>query len=269
MRVGCQPKVEGEGAGRGSSPVTDVGAALDRVRERIAAAASRAGREPTDVRLVAVSKTVPVARMREAMAAGQRDFGENRAPEAVAKHAEIGGEVMWHFVGRLQRNKVRSLAGWVDLIHSVDRSELAAEIDRRAVATNRRQDILVEVNLTGDPGRGGVAPQALPELLQSVARLKAVRVTGLMTMAQPGPSEAARPLFRQATRLREAMSRRFPELEIQHLSMGMSQDYEVAVEEGATLVRVGEAIFGPRPGRIQPEEAVGGVGGSASTGRGR
>ena len=249
--------------------MTEVAASLDRVRDRIAAAAARAGRSPTDVRLVAVSKAVPVTRMREAMAAGQRDFGENRAPEAAEKHRELGGEVVWHFVGRLQRNKVRSLTGWVDLIHSVDRQELAEEIDRRAAGTSGRQDVLVEVNLTGDPGRGGVAPPELPELLRAVEHLQAVRVKGLMTMAPAGPPEEARPLFREAARLREEMARRFPELEIQHLSMGMSQDYEVAVEEGATLVRVGEAVFGPRPGRIQPEEAVGGVGGSASTVRGR
>jgi len=249
--------------------MTDVAESLARVRERIAAAAGRAGRDPAEVRLVAVSKTVPVGRMREAMAAGQRDFGENRAPEAVEKHRELGGDVVWHFVGRLQRNKVRSLAGWIDLIHSVDRPELAEEIDRRAGGANRHQDVLLEVNLTGEPGRGGVSPEQLPELLQSVARLPAMRVTGLMTMAPAGPSEAARPLFRQVARLREEMARRFPELEIQHLSMGMSQDYEVAIEEGATLVRVGEAVFGPRPGRIQPEEAVSGVGGSASTVRGR
>ena len=249
--------------------MTDVAASLDRVRDRIAAAAARAERNPKDVRLVAVSKSVPVTRMREAMAAGQRDFGENRAPEAAEKHRELGGEVVWHFVGRLQRNKVRSLAGWVDLIHSVDRQELAEEIDRRAAGTSGRQDVLVEVNLTGDPGRGGVAPPELPELFRVVAQLPAVRVTGLMAMAPAGPPEEARPLFREAARLREEMARQFPELEIQHLSMGMSQDYEVAVEEGATLVRVGEAVFGPRLGRIQPEEAVGGVGGSASTVRGR
>jgi pyridoxal phosphate enzyme (YggS family) len=188
------------------------------VRERIGAAAERAGRDPGDVTLVAVSKAHPVPLIREAIAAGQRDFGENRVQEAVAKYKELGTQVRWHFVGRLQRNKVRHLVGWVDLIHSLDRPELAAEIGNRMAATGSTQEVLAEVNVSRDPGRGGVMPEDLASLLKSV---------------------------------------------------GMSQDYEVAIEEGATLVRVGEAIFGHRSGRVRAVERVVGDGDSASNVRGR
>ncbi len=232
-----------------------VAGALSQVRERIGAAAQRAGRDPADVRLVAVSKTVPTAILADAIAAGQRDFGENRVQEAVAKYKELGTEVRWHFVGRLQRNKVKHLVGWVDLIHSLDRAELAAEIAHRAAAVGTSQEVLAEVNVSGDPGRGGVMPEELPSLLEAVAPMRNVAVVGLMAMAPiVGDPEGARPYFRRVARLREEASQRFPDLAIHHLSMGMSQDYEIAVEEGATLVRVGEAIFGRRSGRERAEE---------------
>ena len=232
--------------------------ALGRVREQIASAAERAGRRPEDVTLVAVSKTVPVAAIREAMAAGQRDFGENRVQEAVAKYKELGTEARWHFVGRLQRNKIKLLVGWVDLIHSLDRAELAAEADRRAGAGPTPVKVLAEVNLSGEPARGGVAPEALPSLLEACAALPRVEVVGLMAMApKVVDPEDARLSFRRLARLRDEASRRLPDMAIHHLSMGMSQDYAIAVEEGATLVRVGEAIFGRRSGRIRTEEPVG------------
>jgi hypothetical protein len=250
--------------------VSQVAAALRGVRERIDAAASRAGRDPEGITLVAVSKSHPPSVIREAMAAGQRDFGENRVQEAAAKYKELGTEVRWHFVGRLQRNKVKDLVGWVDLIHSVDRPELAAEIGSRATAAGAPQEVLAEVNVSGDPGRGGVMAEDLPPLLEAVATVEGIRVTGLMAMAPIVSSpEGARPYFRRLARLRDEAATRFPQLGIHHLSMGMSQDYEVAVEEGATLVRVGEAIFGRRPGRVRAEERVVGDVDSASNVRGR
>jgi pyridoxal phosphate enzyme (YggS family) len=250
--------------------VSQVAAALQRVRERIDAAAGRAGRDPAGITLVAVSKSHPPAVIREAMAAGQRDFGENRVQEAAAKYKELGTEVRWHFVGRLQRNKVKDLVGWVDLIHSVDRQELAAEIGIRASAAGAPQEVLAEVNVSGDPGRGGVREEDLGPLLEAAATVKGIRVTGLMAMAPVVSSpEGARPYFRRVARLRDQAATRFPQLDIHHLSMGMSQDYEVAVEEGATLVRVGEAIFGRRSGRVGGEERVVGDVDAASNVRGR
>jgi len=250
--------------------VSEIAHNINQIRQRIRSAAERAGRQPEDVTLVAVSKAHPVALIREAIAAGQRDFGENRVQEAVAKYKELGTQVRWHFVGRLQRNKVKHLVGWVDLIHSLDRPELAAEIGNRMASTGATQEVLAEVNVSGDRGRGGVMPEGLVPLLESAASVPGVRVTGLMAMAPiVGSPEDARPYFRRVARLRDEAVMEFPELGIKHLSMGMSQDYEVAIEEGATLVRVGEAIFGHRPGRVRAEERVVGDVDSASNVRGR
>lgn len=232
---------------------------LAMVRGRIAAAAERAGRDPADVALLAVSKGSDVASIRLALAAGQRDLGENRVQEAVAKYKEVGsllpGAARWHFIGRLQRNKVRYLVDWVHCIHSVDRPELAQEIDRRvlnrgALAGSEGApgvEVLIEVNVSGEAAKGGVQPAALPAMLDAVAGLSGVRLRGLMAMAPRAtdPGEA-RPYFRALARLRDEAVTRHPQLDLRQLSMGMSQDYEVAVEEGSTIVRIGEAIFGPR-----------------------
>ena len=224
-----------------------IAARLEQVREVSAQAALRAGRSPEEVTLVAVSKTFPVQAVREAMAAGQRIFGENRVQEVSEKYKELGGAVSWHFVGRLQRNKVRKLLGCVDLIHSVDRAELAAEIDHDAQAP---VEVLIEVNISGRESSGGVAPAGLLGLLESVAPLERLRVQGLMGMAPVlGAAEEARPYFRSLAGMADQARREFPDMGLQHLSMGMSQDYWIAVEEGATLIRIGEAIFGRRPSR--------------------
>lgn len=236
-----------------SSPIAERIAA---VRERIAAAAGRAGRDPGEVTLLAVSKGFDVASIRLALAAGQRDLGENRVQEAVAKYKEVGsllpGVARWHFIGRLQRNKAKYLVGWVHCIHSVDRPELASEIDRRArdaggAGSGAGVEVLIEVNVSGEEAKGGVKPSCLAPMLEAVAGLPSLRVTGLMAMApRVDAPDRARPFFRELARLRDDAARRYPELPLHQLSMGMSQDYEVAVEEGATIVRIGEAIFGPR-----------------------
>jgi pyridoxal phosphate enzyme (YggS family) len=192
--------------------------------------------------LLAISKGVPSERIREALDAGQREFGENRAQEAASKFEELGESVTWHFVGNLQRNKVKLISGFVSLIHSLDRLELAQEISNRAT---RDVEVLIEVNSSGEEAKSGIAPEALWNLLDGVAEVERVNVTGLMTMAPLSDrEEASRPYFRLLASLLQEASTRYPELGIRQLSMGMSQDYRVAVEEGATIVRVGRAIFG-------------------------
>jgi len=226
--------------------MTDIRANLDRVRERIARAAERAGRSASDVLLVGVSKTVDVARIRQAIEAGVPALGENRVQEARDKVSEIGRPVPWHLVGHLQTNKVRDALEIFDVIHSLDRLDLAKELDKRARARGRTVAALVEVNLAGEASKGGVGPDGLGELLDAVAALSSVKVRGLMAI----PPEAKEPddsrvWFRALRKLGERYS--FAEL-----SMGMSGDFEVAIEEGATLVRVGTAIFGARPPRREP-----------------
>lgn len=219
----------------------DVRAELERVRERIARAAERGGRSAEDVLLVGVSKTVDVGRIREAITAGLGALGENRVQEARAKIAEIGRPVAWHLVGHLQTNKVKDALELFDVIHAVDRIELARELDRRARARGRVVDVLVQVNVGAEPSKGGWPPEAVSVALEATARLEGLKVRGLMTIPPPVErSEDARGWFRQLRALAER--HRLPEL-----SMGMSGDFEVAVEEGATMVRVGTAIFGPRP----------------------
>jgi pyridoxal phosphate enzyme (YggS family) len=220
---------------------------LEDVRSRIAAAARRAGRDPGAVRLVAVSKTVDLDRIREALAAGQRLFGENYVQEARDKIAVLGSEANWHLVGHLQTKKAKAAVELFDLIHSVDRLKLAQALDQAAARSGKVQEILLQVNLAGEESKSGAAPEDLPELLQQVSRLSQVRVLGLMTMppwlADP---EAVRPYFRALREWRDRC-RTHTGLPLEELSMGMSGDFEVAVEEGATLVRVGTSIFGSRP----------------------
>lgn len=222
----------------------DVAGALARVRERIAAAARRAGRDPAAVTLVAVSKGHGAEAVRAAMAAGQRVFGENYAQELAEKAAALADAApVWHFVGRLQRNKARFVVGRAALIHTVDSIPLAGEIDRRAAASGAgvAQEMLVQVSLAGEAQKGGVPPDALPALLEAARHSAHVRCVGLMTMTPfEDEPERARPYYRA---LRELAAR----FALPQLSMGMSSDFAVAIEEGATLVRVGTAIFGPRP----------------------
>jgi len=219
---------------------------LKEVRAAIAAAAQRAGRDPGRVRLVAVSKTVDLERLRAAIDAGQDLFGENYLQEARDKIAALGRQVRWHLVGHLQSNKARGAAELFDLIHSVDRVKLARALSAAAARLDKVQDVLIQVNQGGEATKSGVSPEAAPELLKEVARLPHLKVLGLMTMPPwfPDP-EAARPYFRALRELRDRL-RDLSGLPLTELSMGMSGDFAVAAEEGATLVRVGTAIFGQR-----------------------
>jgi len=221
---------------------------LDEVRGRIAAAAARSGRPVERVTLVGITKTVAAEAVAEAVALGLSDLGENRVQEAEAKIAAVGrGAARWHLVGHLQRNKAGRAVELFDRVHSVDDADLAEALSRRAVAAGRTLPVLVEVNVAGEASKFGVAPEALEPLLERAAALPGLRLDGLMTVGPPvrEPGEA-RPVFERLRDLRDRAAARLG-LRLSELSMGMSGDFEVAVEEGSTLVRVGTAIFGARP----------------------
>lgn len=227
-------------ASRERAAVIDVAENLARVRERIRRAAMRVGRAPEEVLLVGVSKSVDVERIRRALAAGLPALGENRVQEAGEKIEALGHVVPWHMVGHLQTNKARDAVLLFDLIHSVDRLDLARELQRRAVAAGRVVEVLVQVNLSGEATKSGFGTDELKGALEAMTELSALRVRGLMTIPPPVErAEESRGWFRRLRDLRN-------EAGLEHLSMGMSDDFEVAVEEGATMVRVGTAVFGPR-----------------------
>lgn len=225
----------------------DIEARLGRVRARVAAAAARAGRGVDEVTLVAVSKRKPTEAIVDALAAGCTDFGENYVQELQAKAAELATQanLRWHFVGHLQRNKARHVLAIpaLAMIHGVDSAALVAELERRAAAASRTVEALVQVNVAGEASKRGCPPDGLEALLDSAADCEHLVIVGLMTMPPIGPPEQGRPHFQALRALRDAHggSTRLPEL-----SMGMSHDFEVAIEEGATLIRVGTAIFGER-----------------------
>jgi len=212
------------------------------------AAALSAGREPETVRLVAVSKTKPAAMVDEAAAAGQLLFGENYVQEFAAKAQEVGYPVEWHFIGHLQSNKVKQITGLVAMIHSVDRLSLAEEIDKQWQRIGKVCDILIQVNVSGEATKSGTTSAEAVALVRQAALLQNVRICGLMTMPPffDDPEEA-RPYFHELNLLsRQIESLAIPNVFMQELSMGMSGDFEVAIEEGATLVRIGSALFGGR-----------------------
>lgn len=225
-----------------------IAANIDTIQRRIAAAAAAAGRDPAAVRLVAVSKTKPAALVAEAASAGQRLFGENYVQELVAKAPAVTLPVEWHFIGHLQSNKVKQIAGLVTLIHSVDRLSLAEEISRQWGRLGASCAILVQVNVAGEATKSGTTTQEALELVRQIAGLPNLRIRGLMTMPPFfDDPDAARPYFRQLRLLAEEIaSRAIPGVAMDELSMGMSGDFEAAIAEGATLVRVGSAIFGSR-----------------------
>jgi len=219
------------------------------VRARIDAAARSAGRDPASVRLIAVSKTFPIDSVREAYAAGQRDFGENRVQEALQKIAGTTDlSIRWHLLGHLQTNKARKAAPAFAVIQSVDGVELLEKLDRGAEESGHAPELLIQVDLAGEATKHGVPPGEVPRLFDAAATCRAARVVGLMTLPPvPETPEDARPWFRRLRDLRdEWQAAGVPEGMLRELSMGMSGDFEVAVQEGATMVRVGTAIFGSR-----------------------
>lgn len=220
---------------------------VDKMSMRIAAACARSGRSVRDVTLIAVTKTFGSEQIQEAMKAGVHDFGENYVQELQRKREEIpADQIRWHFIGHLQSNKIKQIIGWIEAIHAVDSTHLGEEISRLASRINRTVNILVEVNTTGEKSKYGVSPDSAPVLVEKLLLLPNVNVVGLMTigpfLADP---EGSRPSFQQLRNLRESIEQRCS-ISLPQLSMGMSHDFEVAIEEGATMVRLGTAIFGQR-----------------------
>ena len=228
-------------------PIRDeIAGRLAEVRRRLDEAAAGAGRAPGSVRLLAVSKTKPIEAVRAAYAAGQREFGESYAQELAQKADALRDlpDLRWHFIGRLQRNKARQVVQAARTVHTVDRAELAVELGKRAAAAGVTVDVLVEVNVSGEASKGGCPPDAVGEVLSAVAAEPSLRAVGLMTIPPDTEDpEGARPFFAalRALRDRHGGAAALPEL-----SMGMTHDFPVAVAEGATLVRIGTAIFGAR-----------------------
>jgi pyridoxal phosphate enzyme (YggS family) len=229
---------------------------LGSIRERIASAATSVGRDPASVRLVAVSKTFPIDSVREAFAAGQRDFGENRVQEALQKieqglqkiEGSADQSIRWHLLGHLQTNKARKAAGAFVVIQSVDSVELIQKIDQAAADTGHAPELLIQADLAEEATKFGVTPGEVPRLFEAAAACRAARVVGLMTLPPyPETPEDSRRWFRQLRDLRDTwQASGVPAAMLRELSMGMSGDFEVAVQEGATMVRVGTAIFGSR-----------------------
>ncbi len=223
---------------------------LEEIKRRLADAARRAGRDPADIRLVAVTKTVGLERLQIAVAAGQTLFGENYVQEAKGKIASLGPGLTWHFIGHLQSNKAKAAVELFDLIHSVDRASLAQALEQAAARRDKIQDILLQVNLAGEASKSGAAPEHAQDLLREISRMPHLKVLGLMTMPPWfDDPQRVRPYFRALRELRDQLrGLQLVEGNLPELSMGMTGDFEVAVSEGATLVRIGTAIFGRRPG---------------------
>ncbi|RKY80155.1 YggS family pyridoxal phosphate-dependent enzyme [candidate division KSB1 bacterium] len=221
---------------------------IDRLQERIAHAAERSGRDPQQIRLVAVSKTRSVEEIREAITAGITEIGENRVQEAWKKYQIIGDAITWHMVGHLQTNKVKRALQFFQLIHSLDSFHLAEEIERQAQTRGKVAKVLIEVNTSGEATKYGVPIANAQTLIEQVANFSHLQILGLMTI---GPFtddvNAIRSCFRQLRNLQEQISRaNIPNVEMRYLSMGMTHDFEIAIEEGANILRIGTAIFGPR-----------------------
>jgi pyridoxal phosphate enzyme (YggS family) len=221
---------------------------LNKIMANIAFAAQRTKRDPASIKLIVVTKTIDVARIREAVAAGAVILGENRVQEAKEKIGQLGSLAGWHLIGHLQANKAKYAVRLFELIHSVDSIELAQEIDRQAAKIGKVQNILIEVNISGEASKAGIAPEDAVSLIRKVVMLKNISIKGLMTIPPYSDNaEDARPYFKKLYELSAQIAKEnIPGASWEELSMGMSGDFEVAVEEGATMVRVGTAIFGAR-----------------------
>ena len=218
------------------------------VENEIQEACRRAGRRRDEVTLIAVSKTKPVSVLKEAYDLGVRVFGENKVQELMDKYEELPKDIHWHMIGHLQRNKVKYIIAKVDLIHSVDSVRLAETIEKEAARKNLTVNILIEVNVAGEESKFGVSPEELPEFVEQIAGLTHIRVQGLMTIAPfVEDSEANRRIFEDLRKLSvDIAEKNVDNITMRILSMGMTNDYSVAIEEGATMVRVGTGIFGAR-----------------------
>ena len=209
------------------------------VRERIAAACARSGRSVADVTLIAVTKVFPASYVEEAIAAGVTDIGENRVQEARDKRPEVSGTARWHLIGHLQSNKAKDAVRLFDVVQTVDSFALAEKIARAAEGEGKRQEVLLQVNIGDEPQKTGADTRDVEALAQRIASQPSLHLRGLMAIPPVGTPDESRPYFRKLRSLRDALG-------LEHLSMGMSEDFEAAIEEGATLVRVGRAIFGSR-----------------------
>ena len=221
------------------------------VRERIENACSRAGRSPGEISLVAVSKTMGAERVQEALDAGLDLFGDNRVQDAAAKIRALPGEITWHMIGHLQRNKVKKAVSLFDMIQSVDSYELAVEIDRRSGETGKIMDVLVEVNTSAEGTKFGCRPEDSVDLIERMSHLRSITVAGLMTIgAFTGDEAVVRGCFVTLRELaRKTQEAGISGVEMRYLSMGMTSDFEIAIEEGSNMLRIGTAIFGPRQAR--------------------
>lgn len=218
------------------------------VRERIAVACKQVGRQPDEVTLLPITKTIAVPLIRQALVAGLKAIGENRVQEAAGKFAEIGAEAVWHLVGHLQTNKVKKALAIFSVIQSVDSLRLAEELQRHAEAARQFVEIYLEVNTSGESSKFGIEPQSAVVLARQIAELPNLRLRGLMTIGALTAERArVRACFRWLRQIRdEITAARLPNVDLQTLSMGMTDDFEIAVEEGSTMVRIGRAIFGER-----------------------
>jgi hypothetical protein len=221
---------------------------INKIRQSIDAACLKAGRDPQSVHLLAVSKKKPLVDIEEAAAAGQKMFGENYVQEFVGKYEESRADVDWHFIGALQSNKVKQLRGRVAMIHSVDRLSLAKEIDRQWAKCDNPASILIQVNIGEEESKAGVTAADLKNLIQQITELPNLKICGLMAIPPHSDDpEASRRWFRAMRELADSIDAlKLPGVSMNELSMGMSNDFEVAIEEGATLIRIGTAIFGAR-----------------------
>jgi pyridoxal phosphate enzyme (YggS family) len=233
--------------------MSDVAANLSEIRSRITAACMKAGRDPSSVGLIAVSKTFPVEMVREAAEAGQRVFGESRLQEAESKIDVLPSSLQWHFIGRVQRNKVRKILPRFDVIHAIDSTRLALYTDEVARELGLFPKVFLQVNIGGEESKGGFKPDVIRDEIDGLLGLERLEVLGLMCIPPPGPdADASRPWFQALRKLRDELQQHAG-VPLPCLSMGMSDDFEVAIEEGATHVRVGSSIFGKRAYRVDGE----------------